>query len=99
MWPGYLLKRFHEHALRAAERADGVKPTLADAVVNGSPRDIQEVRGLIDGDASPKAGVPSLPGQSECAIERVLHALLYGRASATEVRECSKYVTTYQGVS
>src|SRR5438132_3383252 len=45
-------ERFDEHALRAADCSNGLQPALADPVVDGAPRYVQERGGLIDRDAA-----------------------------------------------
>jgi hypothetical protein len=41
-------QRLNEHALRASDGADGLETAVADAVINGASRYVQQLRGLID---------------------------------------------------
>ena len=47
-------QRFDEHPLRAAQGSDGVQPALSNPVVDGSPRDVEEMGSLENGDAPAK---------------------------------------------
>src|SRR5690348_12756790 len=46
-----VVQRFHQHPLRAANRANRLQTAVADAVVDGAPRDLQQLRRLVDRDA------------------------------------------------
>ena len=49
-----LVQRVQQHALRAADRADGDQTAISNPVVNGSPRDVEQLRRLVDRDAAPQ---------------------------------------------
>jgi len=46
------LHRVDEHALRAAERSNGLQATFANAVVDSSTRDAEQLGGVLQGDAA-----------------------------------------------
>src|SRR5688572_29071810 len=49
-----VFERRDEHALRSTDGANRLELAVADAVVDGAPRNLQQRRGLIDGHTSPK---------------------------------------------
>src|SRR6266550_7932349 len=61
-----VVKRFDEHALRAADGSDRLQPSLADPVVDGAARDAQEYGGLIDRDAASESGFKGVHRGSWC---------------------------------
>ena len=49
-----LIERGHQHALRSADGSNRLQLSLSDAVVDRPPRNVEQCRGLIDGDAPPE---------------------------------------------
>ncbi len=55
-----VVQRFDEHPLAASDCSNGLQPALADPVVDGAARYVQEDGGLIDRDAASESGLESV---------------------------------------
>jgi hypothetical protein len=63
--PAQIDHRLERHALRPAQRPDGLQTTVANPVINGTPRHAEQFGGVVDRDAASDT-------RSEAGIRRLI---------------------------